>query len=112
MKKRTRCMYTKEKAIKIWQLCNFDKMTQAQASKIVGCNKGAANRWFNLVKDTPALLAEAKKGGKGKSRKIKDEAPIKKINELDSLRDENEFLQWWNKGERQGWVDLLLKRME
>ena len=60
MKKRTRCMYTKEKAIKIWQLCNFDKMTQAQASKNVGCNKGAANRWFNLVKDTPALLGRGR----------------------------------------------------
>jgi len=29
-----------------------------------------------------------------------------------SLQEENEFLRWWNQGERKGWVDRLLSEIQ
>lgn len=30
----------------------------------------------------------------------------------DQLKEDNDFLRWWNKGERRGWVDRLLREVQ
>lgn len=113
IRKQARCTYTDEKAISLYKYYHDVGMTQKEAAKKIGCTKGTAGRWLQWVEDHPALLAQARsKKPRTKAPELSVEMPISTMNELDALRDENAFLAWWNQGERNGWVDRLLKKVQ
>lgn len=108
---RTRCKYTVSAAIKLWRLYNIDRLSLDEAGKKVGCHKGTASKWIKIVNKNPSLLEKAVQGTE--CSRSKGDTPIaKKFEELDALQDENSFLLWWNQGERKGWVDRLLKKVQ
>lgn len=47
----------------------------------------------------------------GKSSKELEQS-INNLPSDDQLREDNDFLRWWNNGERRGWVDRLLREVQ
>jgi len=115
---------TESEMIKWWvDYHSNPRMTQLDLVKKYKRHKSTISRLFQTIKNTPALLQKANaalaglevdKPKRGGGRK-KNNNPNKHEFEFTSyqaLQDENMFLNWWLVGERKGYVDLLLKKMQ
>lgn len=74
-------------------------------------NKIATSHFYKIRKEIKEGK-KTKKQAKNKSNGVKAtslEPTTTKINR--SLQEENDFLKWWNQGERKGWVTKLLDEL-
>ncbi|MCJ7760691.1 hypothetical protein MUP59_06060 [Candidatus Bathyarchaeota archaeon] len=99
-------------------------MTQLDIVKKYKVHKSTVNRLFGVIKNTPALLQKAnaaladnkvdepKRGGGRKKNDNSVKSTFTSIEALEAIKDENAFLTWWVTGERKGYIDRLLKKMQ
>ncbi len=104
-KKMTR--YSEAKAIKVHQL-RLAGHSWREIHEQMGIAVSTASAWENIVLGDAELLKKAEKGPVTK-RVAKVESPtVKDV----TLKEENDYLRWWNQGERRGWVDRLLSEIQ
>jgi hypothetical protein len=103
--------YNPAKAMKVHQL-RVAGLSWREIHEQVGIAVSTACAWDKIVVANPELLrkAESEKhpGGNGKSNV--DREALQNIQ--DTVQEENKYLRWWNQGERQGWVDRLLREVQ
>lgn len=116
---------TESEMIKWWvDYHSNPKMTQLDLVKKYNRHKSTISRLFSTIKNTPTLLQKAnaalaelkvdkpKRGGGRKKNSSSAKHLLTSLEDVKALRDENAFLNWWNMGERTGWVDRLLEKMQ
>lgn len=82
-----------------------------EIGKKIGIRKGTVHKWKKKVEKDPELLKKAKKI-KIESSRRKRSSISDKIATAAALTEENEFLRWWNYGERKGFVKRLLQDLD
>jgi predicted transcriptional regulator len=120
-----RVKYTEELALRAYALVETTEMTYKEIGEELKINGATVANWAKKVEKTPKLrklgIAEVNKmGGKSPVKKT----PVKKKKKTRSsgeghkslqsaidLSNENAFLRWWLLGERQGFIEKLLKEL-
>jgi transposase-like protein len=99
--KRKRARFTPELGQRAFEL--YKKYASyAAVGKEVGCDGVTAKAWIEKHKATI----------KQKQQTSRRNGVKKAVVEVQELRDANAFLEWWNYGERRGYVERLLSRLE
>jgi len=106
--------YTDAKAMKVHQL-RLAGTSWADIHRQMNIAVSTAISWQQIVLGNPELLnkAETEKhpGEKPKKNGTNvDRAVLQSL--TDATKEENEYLRWWNQGERRGWVDRLLREIQ
>lgn len=68
----------------------------------------AANSERKIVVSTNNISSQ----NKPKTNGVKSKSPKKDLEIIARLQDELAFMKWWNKGERSGYVERLLKLLQ
>ena len=100
---------SKMEIVKNW-LKNNSQGTYSQFIKDI---KASVHRtYFNLVKSEKKKVYSRKpKNVEKKASGSNGHADLQKISTIQSLLDESEFLKWWSEGERKGYVEKLLLKI-
>lgn len=114
-----RAKYTDELALQAYVIVETTKLTYKEIGEQLGVNGATVANWAKKVAKTPRLkklgVVMIKKGGGAVSvKKTKTRSSGEGHKSLQSaidLSNENAFLRWWNLGERQRFVERLLKEL-
>lgn len=105
-KKMTR--FSEARAIRVHQL-RLAGHSWREIHEQMGIAVSTASAWESIVLGDAKLLKKAeteKHPGNGKAKMASP--TVKDV----ALKEENDYLRWWNQGERQGWVDRLLSEIQ
>jgi len=98
--------YSPTKAMKVHQL-HVAGLSWKKIHEQMGIAVSTACAWDRIVMSNPKLLKEAETEKHPEDTKEMG-STIKDM----TLKGENEYLRWWNQGERKGWVDRLLSEIQ
>ncbi len=107
--------YSDTKAIRVHRL-RIAGLSWSKIHEQMGIAVSTACAWDKIVVEDPELLKKAE-GSPFDTKEMRKKNGSKKIETAQQaldvvLKEENDFLKWWNQGERRGWVDRLLSEVQ
>lgn len=99
----------------MWKLHSEEGKSITEVAEQVGCSTSGASYIIGNFRKRQAAFKEnildPMKQHK-ESKQVPANGKVQVLKATLSLQEENEFLRWWNQGERKGWVDRLLSEIQ